>query len=133
MLNLCVSAHVFCGILSATTFDCLVSDSASGSQCCEALAGCLHVYLDTPFSSESDISVYTPYVYSFWYSTNDHSVTVYCTRVVPNLPVIAQVPDWCEQEWRLAMESCWEVNPDHRPSLRDLARRLELIMEHAAD
>ncbi|KAL3149707.1 hypothetical protein ABBQ38_013537 [Trebouxia sp. C0009 RCD-2024] len=42
-----------------------------------------------------------------------------------------EVPDWCEQEWRLAMESCWEVNPDHRPSLRDLARRLELIMEHA--
>lgn len=43
-----------------------------------------------------------------------------------------EVPDWCEQEWRLAMESCWEVNPDHRPSLRDLARRLELIIEHAA-
>jgi len=31
----------------------------------------------------------------------------------------------------LAMESCWEVNPDHRPSLRDLARRLEFIIEHA--
>ncbi|DBB06883.1 TPA: hypothetical protein ACH3X3_009542 [Trebouxia sp. C0006] len=42
-----------------------------------------------------------------------------------------EVPDWCEQEWRLAMESCWEVNPDHRPSLRDLARRLEFIIEHA--
>ena len=47
------------------------------------------------------------------------------------LLVCVQVPDWCEQEWRLAMESCWEVNPDHRPSLRDLARRLELIIEHA--
>lgn len=53
--------------------------------------------------------------------------------LISNLLVLVQVPDWCEQEWRLAMEACWEVNPDHRPSLRDLARRLELIMEHAAD
>lgn len=42
-----------------------------------------------------------------------------------------EVPEWCEPEWRSVMESCWEVNPDHRPSLRELARRLEHIIQHA--
>lgn len=75
-------------------------------------------------------------------AATEHQECCKCCRYKPevslrlltfHLPVLAQVPDWCEQEWRLAMEACWEVNPDHRPSLRDLARRLELIMEHAAD
>ncbi len=44
----------------------------------------------------------------------------------------AQVPDWCEPEWRGLMEACWEVNPAARPAFRDLAGHLEKIIEAAA-
>ena len=50
---------------------------------------------------------------------------------IQGIALLLQVPEWCEPEWRSAMESCWEVNPDRRPSLRELARRLEHIIQNA--
>ena len=43
----------------------------------------------------------------------------------------AQVPAWCEPEWRGLMEACWEVSPAARPSFRQLAVQLEKILEAA--
>eukprot|EP00193_Tetraselmis_chui_P005078 CAMPEP_0177762862 /NCGR_PEP_ID=MMETSP0491_2-20121128/6567_1 /TAXON_ID=63592 /ORGANISM="Tetraselmis chuii, Strain PLY429" /LENGTH=803 /DNA_ID=CAMNT_0019278937 /DNA_START=1048 /DNA_END=3459 /DNA_ORIENTATION=+ len=41
-------------------------------------------------------------------------------------------PDWVEDEWRLLVESCLVVNPQHRPSFRELAARLERVRDEAA-
>lgn len=39
------------------------------------------------------------------------------------------VPDWCEPEWRGLLEAALEPNPIMRPSMRELARQLEAILE----
>jgi len=44
---------------------------------------------------------------------------------------VAQVPEWCEEEWRSLMEACWVVNPAARPSMRDICRQLELVLQMA--
>ena len=44
---------------------------------------------------------------------------------------MAQVPEWCEEEWRSLMEACWVVNPAARPSMRDICRQLELVLQMA--
>eukprot|EP00873_Tetraselmis_striata_P014748 jgi/Tetstr1/435012/TSEL_023983.t1 len=43
-----------------------------------------------------------------------------------------EIPDWVEDEWRLLLESCLVVNPQHRPSFRELAARLERVRDEAA-
>ena len=43
-------------------------------------------------------------------------------------PAMCQVPAWCEPEWRLLIEACWEAAPDARAALPDLARHLEAIL-----
>ncbi len=42
-----------------------------------------------------------------------------------------QIPDWCEPEWRALMESCWVVDPELRPSCRQLAVQLERLRDLA--
>ena len=45
--------------------------------------------------------------------------------------IVVQVPEWCEEEWRSLMEACWVVNPAARPSMRDICRQLELVLQMA--
>jgi serine/threonine protein kinase len=41
------------------------------------------------------------------------------------------LPEWCEPEWRAAMESCWVLDPELRPTCRELARQLERVRDAA--
>ncbi len=48
-------------------------------------------------------------------------------------PALRQVPAWCEPEWRQVIEVCWELAPDARCVLPDLARHLEAIIAATCD
>ena len=39
-----------------------------------------------------------------------------------------EIPAWCEPEWFRLMESCWETNPNLRPSVKQLAAELEELV-----
>ncbi|KAK9850775.1 hypothetical protein WJX84_002454, partial [Apatococcus fuscideae] len=39
-----------------------------------------------------------------------------------------EIPAWCEPEWFRLMESCWETNPNLRPSVKQLAAELEELI-----
>ena len=39
-----------------------------------------------------------------------------------------QVPPECEPEWRGLVEHCMEPNPETRPTFKDLATKLEVLL-----